>query len=76
MNKQQQLENLKESIQKGIETDLQLFIENIDMGEVYEYHLIDKFENGTFDKLNESDYDNVVSKLDYKIELKINFNFN
>ncbi|MHA8088832.1 hypothetical protein U8593_00865 [Aquirufa antheringensis] len=76
MSKKQQLEILKQSIQNGIETEVQLFIESIDLGEVYEYHLQDKFENGTFDKLNDSDYDNVLSKLDYQIEVKLNFNFN
>ena len=76
MNKTQQLENLKKSIQNGIETELQLFIENLDMGDIYEHHVENKFENGTFDKLDETDFDELVSKLDYQIEVKLNMNFN
>jgi hypothetical protein len=76
MNKTQQLENLKKSIQNGIETELQLFIENLDMGDIYEHHVENKFENGTFDKLEETDFDNLVPKSDYQIEVKLNMNFN
>lgn len=76
MNKTQQLENLKKSIQNGIETEVQEMIENINMGEIYEHHLENKFENGTFDKLDETDFENIVSNFDYQVEVKIHFNFN
>ncbi len=76
MSKKQQLEIVKQSIQNGIETEVQEMIENINMGEIYEHHLINKFENGTFDKLDETDFENIVSNFDYQVEVKIHFHFN
>ncbi len=76
MTKTQQLEKLKLSIHNGIETELQQFIESIDMGDIYEYHIENKFKKGIFNKLDDTDFDNLVSKLEYQIEVKLNVKFN
>ena len=76
MNKNEQIENLKQSIKTGIKNEIESMIQSISTYEVFDYHIIDDYENGVYDKLTESEIDNILLEVEKNTELKLELKFN
>jgi hypothetical protein len=76
MNKSEQMEYLKKSIKKGFRNEIESFIQSISTKEVFEYHLIDDYENEVYDKLSESEIDDILSEVEKTTELNFTLKFN
>lgn len=76
MNKIEQIEMLRKSTLKGIKNEFQSMIESFKMKDVYEYHLSNDIENGIYDKLSETEIDNILNEVENQLKLKVELEFN
>ena len=76
MNKLEQIEHLKISIELGIHSEIQSMIEDLKLKDIFEYHIQDDCENGVYDKLNDDEIEKILSNIETTIELKIENQFN
>lgn len=76
MNKLEQIEHLKKSIKTGVKNEVESMIQSINTSEVFEYHLSDDYENGVYNKLSETEINDILSEIENQLILKIELKFN
>lgn len=76
MNKNQQIDYLKQSIITGIINEVKSMIQSIGTNEVFEYHLSDEYENGVYNKLTDTEIDFILSEIENHLKFKVELEFN
>jgi hypothetical protein len=76
MNKLEQIEYLKQSVKSGLKNEIESMIQSISTNEVFDFYILDDYENGFYDKLSESEIDNILSEVEKNTELNLTLKFN
>ncbi len=71
MNKLDQIKHLIQSVKSGLKNEIESMIQDISTSEVFEYHILDDFENGVYNKLTESEIDDILLEVEKNTYIKI-----
>jgi hypothetical protein len=71
MNKLDQIKHLIQSVKSGLKNEIESMIQDISTSEVFEHHILDDFENGVYNKLTESEIDDILLEVEKNTYIKI-----
>lgn len=76
MNKLEQIEHLKQSIQLQTNNEIKSMIINISPQNIFKTHLSSDYEIGVYDKLNKFEINDLLNEFTKQTEINVRVNFN